>query len=90
MQISQPGMPSTTDAIHDRLRQLGNPDDARFLQRFFRTGAGEYGEGDRFLGIRVPVVRTLVREYRGLPLDDVGALLQSVAGNGAAQPALAA
>jgi 3-methyladenine DNA glycosylase AlkD len=73
-------MPAPTDAlrpIHDRLRQLADPEDARFLQRYFRTGPGEYGEGDRFLGIRVPVLRRLVREYRGLPLDAATELLRS-------------
>lgn len=63
--------------IHDRLRELADPEDARFLQGYFRTGPGQYGEGDRFLGIRVPAVRKLVREYRGLPLDAVAALLRS-------------
>jgi 3-methyladenine DNA glycosylase AlkD len=70
-------MPSTAEDIHDRLQQLADPDDARFLQGYFRTGPGEYGEGDRFLGIRVPVLRKLVREYRGLPLDAAAELLRS-------------
>jgi 3-methyladenine DNA glycosylase AlkD len=68
---------STAHAILARLRELGDPDDAAFLQRYFRTGPGEYGEGDRFLGIRVPAVRKLVRAYRGTPLDEVAALLRS-------------
>jgi len=54
-----------------RLRELSNPRDAQFLQRFFRTGPGEYGEGDRFLGIRVPATRALARELRGMPLDQI-------------------
>ncbi|HLM68861.1 MAG TPA: DNA alkylation repair protein [Longimicrobium sp.] len=73
-------MPDPTDAlrpVHDRLQQLADPEDALFLQRYFRTGPGEYGEGDRFLGIRVPVLRKLVREYRGLPLDAIAELLRS-------------
>jgi 3-methyladenine DNA glycosylase AlkD len=63
--------------IEARLHALGKPADAAFLQGFFRTGPGEYGEGDRFLGIRVPVLRKLARELRGLPLDDAAALLRS-------------
>lgn len=70
-------MPAATQPILDRLQLLGSPGDAAFLQGYFRTGPGEYGEGDRFLGIRVPVLRKLVREYRGLPLDDAARLLRS-------------
>lgn len=47
-----------------RVQELANPVDAAHAQRFFKTGPGEYGEGDRFLGIRVPAVRALVRAVR--------------------------
>jgi 3-methyladenine DNA glycosylase AlkD len=57
------------------LLELGDPRDAEFLQRFFRTAPGEYGAGDKFLGIRVPVTRKVAREFRGLSLDDTLALL---------------
>lgn len=67
--------PPTLAAALKRLRELGDPADAEFLQRFFKTGPGEYSEGDRFLGIRVPVTRQLAREFRDLPLDDVAELL---------------
>ena len=59
------------------LAQLAEPADAKNLARFFKTGPGDYGEGDQFRGIRVPVVRKLVRRYRDLPLADVTALLAS-------------
>jgi hypothetical protein len=65
----------TVTAVRRRLRDLGDPADAEFLQRFFKTGPGEYGAGDRFLGIRVPVIRKLAREFRELPLEDVVRLL---------------
>jgi 3-methyladenine DNA glycosylase AlkD len=58
-----------------RLRELANPDDAVFLQRFFKTGPGDYGEGDQFLGIRVPTIRRLARELHGLSLDDIESLM---------------
>jgi len=45
------------------LRGLADPARAAILQRFFKTGPGEYGEGDRFLGLTVPQVRTLVRRF---------------------------
>jgi 3-methyladenine DNA glycosylase AlkD len=60
-----------------RLRQLASPADARFLQRYFKTGPGEYGAGDRFIGIRVPLLRRLAREFRRLSLPDAAKLLRS-------------
>ena len=58
-------------------QQLANPDIAAHSLRFFRTGPGEYGEGDRFLGIRVPALRQLVSHCRTLPLTEITLLLQS-------------
>lgn len=52
------------EEIKGRFMALGNPDEARHLARFFKTGEGEYGCGDKFLGIRVPVTRSIVREYK--------------------------
>ena len=63
--------------ISARLRLLGDPEKARILQGFFKTGPGEYAEGDRFLGIKVPQVRLLLREYRGLTPTDALPLLAS-------------
>jgi len=69
-------MPKPTLAAARRsLVAAGNASDAQFLQGFFKTGLGQYGEGDRFLGIRVPATRALAREYRDLALKDVEALL---------------
>jgi len=64
--------------IRHELRQLANPAVAAHSARFFRTGPGEYGAGDRFLGIRVPALRALARAHAGLPLAQIGPLLQSV------------
>ena len=70
-------MSTQTKQIVNRLRELGDSDIAAHSQRFFKTGPGEYGEGDRFLGIRVPIIRTCVREYRAISLQDTVELLKS-------------
>jgi 3-methyladenine DNA glycosylase AlkD len=57
---------------------LGNPAIATHSARFFKSGPGEYGEGDRFLGVRVPTLRRLAREhYRAASLRTVLALVRS-------------
>jgi 3-methyladenine DNA glycosylase AlkD len=66
-----------TAAIRTRLRSLADPAIAEHSARFFKTGPGDYGAGDRFLGIRVPTVRKLVREFRTAPLRAVLPLLRS-------------
>jgi 3-methyladenine DNA glycosylase AlkD len=63
--------------IQSDLEKLASPKDAVFLQRFFKTGPGEYAAGDRFRGIRVPQTRQLVRKYQALPLEQADHLLQS-------------
>lgn len=60
-----------------RIRQLGDPERARVSRRFFKTGPGEYGEGDVFVGLPVPKVRKLAREHRDLPLSEITRLLKS-------------
>ena len=55
-----------------------NPEKARHLMRFFKTGVGQYGHGDQFLGLPVPMTRALVKPFMGkLALPDCGCLLDS-------------
>ena len=63
--------------IKKRLRDLGDKKKAEVLQKFFKTGPGEYGEGDVFLGIVVPQLRKLAKEYQDITLKDVELLLKS-------------
>jgi 3-methyladenine DNA glycosylase AlkD len=63
--------------IRARLRELGNEQTAQVLQRFFKTGPGQYGQGDLFRGIKVPVLRALAKEYATLAPAGVETLLQS-------------
>ena len=70
------GRSATLGALRRDMRAEADPDDAVNLRRFFKTGKGQYGEGDRFLGVRVPVLRRLARAYRTLPADDAMALVR--------------
>jgi 3-methyladenine DNA glycosylase AlkD len=63
--------------IRLRLRTLADKNTAVVLQRFFKTGPGEYGEGDVFLGIKVPLLRKLAAEFEGEPLETIRILLKS-------------
>ena len=67
----------TASAAHRRMLKLADPGRAKASRWFFKTGPGQYGEGDRFLGISVPVLRQLTREFENLPLVEIRALLKS-------------
>jgi hypothetical protein len=67
----------TASALKHALAAHGNADDAVFLQRFFKTGKGQYGEGDQFIGVRVPATRHVCKAFSGLPLKEVGKVLDS-------------
>lgn len=68
---------SKSDEVVAALTEVAEADDARQLARFFKTGPGEYGEGDVFAGVRVPAVRTVAKRFASLPFDDVDTLLDS-------------
>lgn len=68
---------SSAAEIQQELRQLRSVEAAAHAQRFFKTGPGQYGEGDVFLGIRVPVLRKLARKYRDLSIGQTLRLLRS-------------
>ena len=63
--------------VKAHMQELSNPEIAEHSLRFFKTGPGEYGEGDVFLGIRVPVTRKVARKFRELPLGQVLKLVKS-------------
>jgi 3-methyladenine DNA glycosylase AlkD len=63
--------------IRRKLRKLASKETARNLQWFFKTGPGQYGEGDVFIGIKVPPLRRLAAECEDSPLKTVKALLRS-------------
>jgi 3-methyladenine DNA glycosylase AlkD len=68
---------SEFDLIRNELCSAADPGKAEILARFFKTGRGDYGEGDRFLGVVVPEIRKVVRLHRGAGKGDVLKLLRS-------------
>ncbi len=68
---------TTASTARERLHSLANPSNAIHLQKYFKTGPGDYGHGDVFLGIKVPPLRKLATEFAGLPLPDIDQLLCS-------------
>lgn len=68
---------SRADTILFELQQLGTPEKAAHLSRFFKTGPGEYGEGDCFLGLPVPLTRSVAKSHLDASFDDLQLLLNS-------------
>lgn len=67
----------TAEEIHRVLEGVADPVIAEHLRHFFKTGEGEYGEGDLFHGIRVPVLRKYAGKYQGISLAEARQLLAS-------------
>ena len=67
----------TLKQIEATLRQLGNPETASFLAGYFKTGPGQYGFGDVFVGVKVPAMRKLARDFKAQALPDIEAWLDS-------------
>ena len=63
--------------IQKRLRQFATKEKAGVLQGFFKTGPGEYGEGDIFLGVVVPDIRRVAKEFQDTPLGEIEKILAS-------------
>ena len=67
----------TAEFILQELLSVANPEKAKFLQGFFKTGKGQYAEGDVLLGIVVPITRNIVKVNKALPLSEIQILLDS-------------
>jgi len=63
--------------LEKEMKSLADKEKARLLGRFFKTGKGQYGEGDIFLGIMVPVSRKVARKYGDIPLSEIDILLKN-------------
>ncbi|MFW6284131.1 MAG: DNA alkylation repair protein [Desulfosalsimonas sp.] len=69
--------PADASALMAELHALADPETAAGLQRFFKTARGQYGEQDRFLGIRVPELRKIAAKHRTIHIHDAGRLLRT-------------
>jgi 3-methyladenine DNA glycosylase AlkD len=65
------------EKIHKQLIKKADKKQAQILQKFFKTGKGEYGEGDIFLGVKVPETRKIVYENKDTSIQDIQKLLNS-------------
>jgi len=70
-------MSNELNNIKEELQNIQDPEKTKTLSKFFKTGKGQYGEGDIFLGIKVPDQRKTAKKYSNIPLDDIGQLLKS-------------
>ncbi|HNK95396.1 MAG TPA: DNA alkylation repair protein [Leptospiraceae bacterium] len=65
------------EKIQTQLGKLSNPTKAKFLQGYFKTGKGEYGEGDIFIGITVPNLRKVAKEFEFISIEELTTLIRS-------------
>ena len=63
--------------IKEEFKKLSDQERAAHLQKYFKTGKGEYGEGDVFLGLRVPTIRNIAKKFNTLSMDEAEEFLQS-------------
>lgn len=63
--------------VIEELKERANPEKAKHSHRFFKSGPGEYAEGDKFLGINVPEQRKVAKKYRDLPAEEIEKLLEN-------------
>lgn len=67
----------TAKTLQQKLAAQADPDKAAFYPKFFRTGPGDYGEGDQFLGVTVPKIRQTIKAFRAIEFDEIQLLLDS-------------
>ncbi len=67
----------TAAFVLSELQSMANPEKAAFLQRFFKTGPGQYAEGDVFLGLIAPLTRSIAKANKQTPLAELQVLMES-------------
>ena len=67
----------TYNQVNKELRKLSNEEKRKFLPKFFKTGKGEYGEGDKFLGVVVPDIKEVAAQHSSIEKKEITKLLYS-------------
>lgn len=67
----------TASALSERLKILASPEEAAKTQRYFKSGEGQYGHGDEFIGVRMGSIFNLVKEFIEMPVPEIEKLLES-------------
>lgn len=67
----------TAKLFIERLRSHQSDEELRKIQRYFKSGAGEYGEGDKFMGVKMGQLFALAKEFSGMPVSEIEKLLES-------------
>ena len=70
-------MEKITKIITSKLQALSDDEKREIFPKFFKAGKGEYGEGDRFLGVTVPNIRAIAKQYKNISLNEIRELMQS-------------
>ena len=70
-------MKQLTKTITNKLQALSDAEKREIFPKFFKAGKGEYGEGDRFLGVTVPNIRAIAKQYKNISLNEIRELMQS-------------
>ena len=70
-------MEKITKIITSELQALSDDEKREIYPKFFKAGKGEYGEGDRFLGVTVPNIRAIAKQYKNISLNEIRELMQS-------------
>lgn len=70
-------MKQLTKTITNKLQALSNAEKREIFPRFFKAGKGEYGEGDRFLGVTVPNIRAIAKLHKDISIEEIRELIQS-------------
>ena len=77
MSLSMSSPDLTADNVYQELSKRADPEKAAFFPRFFKSGKGQYGEGDRFLGVVVPEQRKVAKAHRNMTFPEISKLLDN-------------